>query len=54
MASKRFKKLPEKTSNLPAESIEKLITVIKKNCTTKFDTEEIVSIYKMSQKEKII
>ena len=35
--SKRFKKLPEKTSDLPAEVIDKLIPVIKKNCTTKFD-----------------
>jgi len=37
MSSKRFKKLPEKTSELNADSFEKLITVIKKNCTTKFD-----------------
>ena len=35
--SKRFKKLPEKTSELPSEGIEKLIPIIKKNCTTKFD-----------------
>ena len=28
--SKRFKKLPEKTSELPAEKIEKLIPIIKK------------------------
>ena len=37
MTSKRFKKLPENTLNLPAESIDKLLTEIKKNCTTKFD-----------------
>ena len=37
MASKRFKKLPEKTKDLNAESIEKLLPVLKKNCTTKFD-----------------
>jgi len=37
MISKRYKKLPEKTNELPAELIEKLISVIKKNCTTKFD-----------------
>ena len=37
MSSKRYKKLPEKTKELPAELIEKLIPVIKKNCTTKFD-----------------
>ena len=35
--SKRYGKLPEKTSELPADVIEKLIPVIKKNCTTKFD-----------------
>ena len=37
MASKRFKKLPEKTKDLNAESIEKLLPELKKNCTTKFD-----------------
>ncbi len=37
MSSKRFKKLPEKTTELPSEVIEKLIPVVKKNCTTKFD-----------------
>ena len=30
MASKRFKKLPEKTLDLPSEKIEKLIPEIKK------------------------
>ena len=37
MISKRFKKLPTKTTLLPSAEIEKLITVVKKNCTTKFD-----------------
>ena len=37
MISKRYKQLPEKTKELPAELIEKLIPVLKKNCTTKFD-----------------
>ena len=37
MASKRYKNLPEKTKELKAELIEKLIPDIKKNCTTKFD-----------------
>ena len=32
--SKRFKKLPEKTSELPAEGIEKLIPIIKKTTNT--------------------
>ena len=37
MSSKRFKKLPEKTKDLAAELIEKLLSDVKKNCTTKFD-----------------
>jgi large subunit ribosomal protein L1 len=37
MASKRFRKLPEKTSDLQSETIEKLLPLIKKNCTTKFN-----------------
>ena len=37
MTSKRYKKLPEKTKELSAQLIEKLIPEIKKNCTTKFD-----------------
>ena len=37
MSSKRYKKLPQKTKELPAELIEKLIPELKKNCTSKFD-----------------
>ena len=37
MSSKRFKKLPVKTKDLKAESIEKLLSEFKKNCNTKFD-----------------
>jgi len=37
MSSKRYKKLPEKTKELPADIIEKLIPKLKKNCTTKFN-----------------
>jgi hypothetical protein len=33
MPSKRFKKLSENTNILPADNIEKLLSVIKKNCT---------------------
>jgi large subunit ribosomal protein L1 len=51
MSSKRFKKLPEKTSELSAESIEKLIPVIKKNCTTKFD-ESIDLSFQINNKQK--
>ena len=37
MPSKRFKKLPEKTIDLQPESVDKLIPILKQNCTTKFD-----------------
>ena len=51
MSSKRFKKLPEKTSELSADNIEKLIPVIKKNCTTKFD-ESIDLNFQINHKQK--
>ena len=51
MASKRYKKLPEKTKELKAELIEKLIPDLKKNCTTKFDESLDVS-FQMNNKEK--
>ena len=37
MPSKRFKKLPTKTTTIEATLIEKLIPTVKSNCTTKFD-----------------
>jgi large subunit ribosomal protein L1 len=49
--SKRFKKLPKKTSELVAEDIEKLIPTIKKNCTTKFD-ESIDLSFQINNKQK--
>ena len=51
MASKRFKKLPNKTSDLPSEMIEKLIPEVKKNCTTKFD-ESIDLSFQINNKQK--
>jgi len=51
MASKRFKKLPKKTSDLPSEVIEKLIPEVKKNCTTKFD-ESIDLSFQINNKQK--
>ena len=51
MTSKRFKKLPEKTKDLTAESIEKLLTVIKNNCTTKFD-ESVDLSFQINNKQK--
>ena len=51
MSSKRFKKLPEKTSELQASSIENLISTIKKNCTTKFD-ESVDLSFQINNKQK--
>jgi len=51
MASKRYKKLPEKTKEIPAELIEKLIPELKKNCTTKFD-ESIDLSLQINNKQK--
>ena len=51
MTSKRFKKLPEKTRDLNDEVIEKLLTDVKKNCTTKFD-ESIDLSFQINNKQK--
>ena len=51
MPSKRFKKLPEKTSELPSESIDKLLSSIKKNCSTKFD-ESVDLNFQINHKQK--
>ena len=51
MASKRFKKLPEKTKDLASELIEKLLSDVKKNCTTKFD-ESIDLSFQVNNKQK--
>ena len=51
MSSKRFKKLPEKTKELQAESIEKLLSVVKKNCTTKFE-ESVDLSFQINNKQK--
>ena len=51
MTSKRFKKLPEKTSELSAEVIDKLLPTIKKNCTSKFD-ESVDLSFQINNKQK--
>ena len=51
MASKRYKKLPEKTKDLSAESIEKLLPELKENCTTKFD-ESLDLSFQINHKQK--
>ena len=52
MTSKRYKQLPEKTFDLPAESIEKLLPLIKKNCTTKFDESVDLSLHINNKQKK--
>ena len=51
MASKRFKNLPNKTLELSADVIEKLLPIIKKNCTTKFD-ESVDLSFQINNKQK--
>ncbi len=51
MSSKRFKKLPEKTLELSAQSFDSLLQTIKKNCTTKFD-ESIDLSFQINNKQK--
>ena len=51
MASKRFKKLTEKSKELPSELIEKLLPEVKKNCTTKFDESVDISL-QINNKQK--
>ncbi len=51
MPSKRFKKLPNKTSELQSDVIEKLLPLIKKNCTTKFD-ESVDLNFQINNKQK--
>ena len=51
MTSKRFKKLPEKTKDLPSQNVEKLFPIIKKNCTAKFD-ESVDLNFQINNKQK--
>tara|TARA_Y100001935_G_scaffold214729_1_gene185955 strand:- start:747 stop:1436 length:690 start_codon:yes stop_codon:yes gene_type:complete len=51
MSSKRFKKLPKNTKNLPAQTLDKLLTEVKKNCSTKFD-ESVDLSFQINHKQK--
>jgi len=51
MPSKRFKKLPKNSRENNSESIEKILTIVKKNCTTKFD-ESIDLSFQINNKQK--
>ena len=51
MSSKRFKELPKNTRENNSETIEKILPIIKKNCTTKFD-ESIDLSFQINNKQK--
>ena len=51
MISKRFKKLPNDSRELSADTIEKILNTIKKNCTTKFD-ESVDLSFRINNKQK--
>ena len=51
MSSKRYKNLPEKTKDLSSDSIDKLLPIVKSNCTTKFD-ESIELSLQINNKQK--
>jgi len=51
MTSKRYKKLPENTLEPSTDVIEKLLPVIKKNCTTKFN-ESVDLSFQINNKQK--
>ena len=51
MKSKRYKKLPEKTKDLPSDTIENVLSLVKSNCTTKFD-ESVDLNFRINNKQK--
>jgi len=51
MKSKRYKKLPKKTNELPSAKIDKVLSLIKSNCTTKFD-ESVDLNFRINNKQK--
>ena len=51
MTSKRFKKLPTQTQDLKPEVIDKIISLVKSNCTTKFDESVDLSL-RINNKQK--
>ena len=51
MTSKRFKKLPTNTNKNKPDMIEKLLPLVKKNCTVKFD-ESIDLSFQINNKQK--
>ena len=51
MASKRYKRLPQETKKLKQDTIENLLKIVKKNCTTKFN-ESIDVNFQLNLKQK--
>ena len=51
MKSKRYKKLPQKTKELKSDLIKNLLSIIKNNCTSKFD-ESIDLSFQINNKQK--
>ena len=51
MKSKRYKKLPKDTKNLPSEKFEKVLSIVKSNCNTKFD-ESVDLSFRINNKQK--
>ena len=51
MISKRYKALPQETKKLKHDTIENLLRIVKKNCTTKFD-ESIDVNFQLNLKQK--
>ncbi|MFL2887333.1 MAG: 50S ribosomal protein L1 [Candidatus Pelagibacter sp.] len=51
MKSKRYKKLPERTKEIPADTIDKVLSIVKSNCTTKFD-ESVDLNFQINNKQK--
>ena len=52
MSSKRFKRLSENTNKKVSDSIDNLIPIVKKNCTTKFDESIDLSILINNKQKK--
>ena len=51
MKSKRFIKLPDNTKEIPAQTIDKVLPIVKSNCTTKFD-ESVDLSFQINNKQK--
>ncbi len=53
MISKRYKALPQETKKLKQDTIENLLKIVKKNCTTNFDESiDINFLFNIKQKKK--